>query len=261
VIVSGLVTLVPSTGGAAPLTDAVLGQHDPASVGCNQATGVASVSSLCAPSDVVMDPRTGRLFVADSGNYRVLSWANTHRLRTGEPADLVLGQPDFETAEPCDSLDAGCFDPASLSVDSEGRLYVVDNANDRVWGFSPPLVANMAADLVMTTTEFSTRVCNASPTPCHTPGAATDFRGDLFIADPANSRVLRSPTQAALGTQPTGGGTGTTIIVTTTEDEVTTMAPAHFARRFWPPTVTRLSTPVRLVKATTPLCWLPRHTR
>jgi NHL repeat len=97
--------------------DAVLGQPDLSRVGCNQGTEQPSASTLCEPSDVVMDPTSSRLFVADTGNHRVLSWANTHRLNTNEPADLVLGQPDFQTGQTCEMPEAGCFEPAGLAMD------------------------------------------------------------------------------------------------------------------------------------------------
>jgi hypothetical protein len=45
---------------------------------------------LCRPFAVALDGTTPRIFVADTGNNRVLSWANTRRLTTGESADLVM---------------------------------------------------------------------------------------------------------------------------------------------------------------------------
>src|SRR5919199_4514047 len=87
--------------GSSTPADAVLGQPDLSSVGCNQGLEQPSASTLCEPSDVVMDPATGRLFVADTGNHRVLSWANTRRLTSGQRADVVLGQPDFESVDSC----------------------------------------------------------------------------------------------------------------------------------------------------------------
>src|SRR6266481_6301932 len=39
----------------------------------------------------------GHLYVADLSNNRVLGWHSVTALVTGEPADLVVGQTDFET--------------------------------------------------------------------------------------------------------------------------------------------------------------------
>src|SRR5919199_1805542 len=96
------------------VADAVLGQPDfvtggfAALVACH-APGGPSASTLCAPQDVAVDPATGRLFVADNGSGRVLSWPNTHRLQNGEPADLVLEQSGH---------------PNGIGLDRDGRLYV-----------------------------------------------------------------------------------------------------------------------------------------
>lgn len=45
---------------------------------------------------VAVDP-AGHLYVADLSNNRVLGWHSVSALVTGEPADLVIGQTDFET--------------------------------------------------------------------------------------------------------------------------------------------------------------------
>ena len=38
------------------------------------------------------------LYVSDSANNRVLVWKDSVRFRTGDPADLVIGQPNLRTA-------------------------------------------------------------------------------------------------------------------------------------------------------------------
>jgi DNA-binding beta-propeller fold protein YncE len=52
------------------VADAVLGQASLTTNECN--AGGISAASLCGPTAVAMDPRTGHLFVADTGNNRVL---------------------------------------------------------------------------------------------------------------------------------------------------------------------------------------------
>ena len=214
-------TAAPTAGWTAPAADAVLGQPDPTSIGCNQGQPTPSATSLCAPSDVVSDPTTGRLFVADTGNRRVMSWANTHQLSTGEPADLVLGQQDFESVQPCDSASEPCLDPWTITVDQAGVVYVSNEAGT-TWQFAPPLATGEAPEIVSNSNSVAADPCGASPTTCHTRGVAADFRYDLFIADAPNSRVLRSSTQVAQGTQSSGGATGAVIVVTTIEDELRT---------------------------------------
>ncbi len=54
----------------------------------------ASRYTLCFPSGVAVDG-SGDLFVADSGNNRVLVYFDAAHKGRASPADLVLGQPDF----------------------------------------------------------------------------------------------------------------------------------------------------------------------
>lgn len=72
--------------------DVVLGQADFAAVEANAGAGSASARSLFWPYGVHWDG--ARLWVADSGNRRVLMWHGVPATN-GRPADLVLGQRDF----------------------------------------------------------------------------------------------------------------------------------------------------------------------
>jgi sugar lactone lactonase YvrE len=101
-----------------------------------------TASSLDRPSSVALDPQTGRLFVADLRNARVLSWPSSSARNNGQPADLVLGQPDFETwgANPAATLGT----PIGLAVDSQGALYVSDALSGVIRLFAPPFTNGMA---------------------------------------------------------------------------------------------------------------------
>lgn len=74
--------------------DAVLGQADFASGAANRG-GAPAANSLNEPRGLVVDRASGRLFVADSLNHRVLSWPSAAAFTNGEAADIVFGQPDF----------------------------------------------------------------------------------------------------------------------------------------------------------------------
>jgi len=82
-----------------------------------------------------------RLFVADSGNDRILIW-NEIPTENGAAADVVLGQPDFIALEER-SGPAGVRAPTSLAHDGE-NLYVADPFSRRVLVFTPalPMLAN-----------------------------------------------------------------------------------------------------------------------
>jgi DNA-binding beta-propeller fold protein YncE len=192
------------------VADAVLGAPDFFSASCN--VGVASEDNLCGPTDVAMDPTSGRVFVSDSGHFRVMSWRNTHRLGSGEPADLVLGFPSLRTElfrtggclpdSPVNPpVSANCFlNPTSLSVDAFGHVYVTDTFLHRVLRFSPPFTTGQPADLVLGQADFLTSGCNRTrdfPGPaapnslCYPRGVAVDANGRVYISDSGNNRVIR----------------------------------------------------------------------
>ena len=76
------------------IADAVLGQADFAS-GAINAGGTPTASTLNEPRGLCIDRVSGRLFIADSFNHRVLSWPSPAAFSNGQAADLVFGQADF----------------------------------------------------------------------------------------------------------------------------------------------------------------------
>ena len=74
--------------------DLVLGQP-------NFTTGTftaATASSLDDPEAIAMDPASGKVFVADAENNRVLRYASAAALQNGAAAEVVFGQPDFTSS-------------------------------------------------------------------------------------------------------------------------------------------------------------------
>jgi len=203
-VVSGEVAMAAL---AVRTADAVLGQLDFNTNECNH-FGVTA-RSFCRTSRVVVDPASGRLYVSDNSNSRVLSWPSAHSFTNGQAADLVLGQPDFTAGGPgrCNggfasgspaTADTLCA-PQGLAVDRHGTLYVADSANNRVVRYKRPHRNGQGADLVLGQPDFSGQGCNLSlviappsaRTLCFPTGVAVDARGTLFVADSANRRVLR----------------------------------------------------------------------
>jgi len=158
-----------------------------------------------------------RLFVADSGHSRVLIW-NSIPTRSFQPADIVLGQPDFSTSIELD-LARTVIDPKAenmvnpVSVTSDGqRMYVADLGQNRVliWNTIPSRNAQ-PADLVLGQKSFTTAIANNSRDLCASNGIGPDGKEAfplsclatmdfpryalsdgrrLFIADGGNDRVL-----------------------------------------------------------------------
>src|SRR5580704_11815919 len=75
------------------------------------------------------------LYVADTGNNRVLAWKNASAFTKGDFAGKVIGQRDFlSTAAkgPGSDLSTGLTAPVALAVDRSGNLYVLDAGNNRI---------------------------------------------------------------------------------------------------------------------------------
>jgi sugar lactone lactonase YvrE len=179
--------------------DTVYGQPDFTS---DAAPTPPTDSSLANPAAAVVDVATGRIFVADTDNNRVLSWESVDVYQNGDPADLVIGQPNFSSnAAPNPPSATSLNEPSGIAVDYDGTLFVADTGNNRVLMYTPPLDADdypiysngMAADAVLGQPDF------ASATAANPPDAASlnapqgitiDNRGNLVVADRNNNRVL-----------------------------------------------------------------------
>jgi DNA-binding beta-propeller fold protein YncE len=91
----------------------------------------------------------GHLYATDSINNRLLGWASASAFNNGDPASLVIGQPDFYSFR-CDDGTAGgdvngsgadsLCGPEGIAVDSVGNLYVADTIDNRVLEFNRPFL-------------------------------------------------------------------------------------------------------------------------
>ncbi|HEX8441671.1 PKD domain-containing protein [Archangium sp.] len=176
--------------------DALLGQSGFRYNGVNLVDG----TGMSSPYDVALDTSVtpGRLYVADYSNSRVLAWADVNSFQNGSPADLVLGQPDLLTSG-CNSQGvsaASLCSPSSVAVDSRGRVYVSDSANDRVLLYEPPFTTDTVADKVIGQADFIANSCNrglsgpSATTMCDPYGLAVGPAFELFLSDADNHRVL-----------------------------------------------------------------------
>ena len=137
--------------------DEVWGQRDFSGMMCNRGNfGSATAETLCFHADsnrfvdglygagVALDA-DGNLWVADSGNNRVLRFPASGSGEIAKRADLVLGQQDFRGTAPGTSM-RSFHTPSALRFDSRGRLYVVETDNNRVLVFHHPFTSGMEAD-------------------------------------------------------------------------------------------------------------------
>ncbi|MBW3567946.1 MAG: hypothetical protein KY410_08335 [Proteobacteria bacterium] len=188
---------IPETG---PVdASLVVGQPDMTSfnIRCDQRTVYTTHGHFVTPE--------GRLFIADSDNNRVLMW-NEIPAENYAPADLVFGQPDFESCnafdEPGGSDDMRAFNhPTAIWSDDE-RVIIVDNENHRIFIWNTFPDENYAEpDVILGQDSFDTVApndVNQDGVEDSVPSASTLYfpwdvffhNGQLFVSDQDNNRVL-----------------------------------------------------------------------
>jgi hypothetical protein len=134
--------------------------------------------------------------VGDAWNHRVLIW-NEIPCRDNTPADIVLGQDDFDACEANRGrADAGPDTlnwPYGVSCDGK-RLFIADAGNRRVliWD-TLPQTPGQCADHVLGQFDFSCHDENAGGEPnamsMRWPHAVSLWRGKLCVADAGNNRI------------------------------------------------------------------------
>ena len=174
---------------------------------------------LSRPSDVLIDPQ-GFLYVADTGNHRVLVYNTIANVQNGMAAWRVLGQPSLQTSAPhtgCGGVSgvSACSlsEPSSLALDPVSRrLFVAEQKTSRVLVFDVfgVLLNGQAATGVLGQPDFTTKTVNTScgggaSGPSNTNACGFGFFGvridydtnadRLYVADGSNHRVLVFDTQ------------------------------------------------------------------
>jgi len=234
-------------GPASPAPPGSPGDTVPDQVLGQETFGIANVNfvdgrSLGAPTAVAIDlsANPNHVYILDASNNRVLGWKSLSEFTGNQPADLVVGQPDF-FGTGCNQLQTlGSFTPTAqtfclnnqssqgvhsgIAVDKHGNLFVADQQNSRVLEFSNPFVtmassghssAFTASAVFGQNGSFSTAACNlvSQPGPlspsqgslCGPAGVAFDPAGNLYVADAGNSRALEFTPDASgsFGATPT----------------------------------------------------------
>ncbi|MRH99466.1 hypothetical protein GH721_02875 [Kriegella sp. EG-1] len=139
--------------------DIVLGQSDVSETGRNSG-GMVSAKTLQYPSGIWSDGK--KLVVGDAWNHRVLIW---HSIPTSnrQAADVVLGQPDFESNEP--NVKGIGNNPTAKTLNwpygvfSDGtHLWIADTGNRRILFYNEiPTSSYASADKVIGKPNFTTR--------------------------------------------------------------------------------------------------------
>ena len=156
----------------------------------------SSLSQFDIPLGTVVDPATGKIFVSDSSNHRVLRFPASAATVNGSAAELVFGV----TGSP--GTTATQFNsPVGLAIDSAGRLWVADRANSRVLRFdnAATIATNSpSANGVLGQPDFTTSSAGITQSTVNNPySVSVDSAGRLWVADGFNNRVLRFDNAAA----------------------------------------------------------------
>ena len=148
-----------------------------------------SATALSNPIGVAID--AGNVFVADSGNNRVLKY-NTPAA-SGPAAVLVLGQINYISNAPAVSQ-ARLNSPASVSVDASGNIWVADTGNNRVVEYASPGADGAPAALVLgqvgLTMGTPNRGTGIAANTMNSPSGVAVNGTNVWVADTNNSRIL-----------------------------------------------------------------------
>lgn len=208
--------------------DWIIGQPDFASEGRNGKSPI-SAASVNVPTGIC--PLGDGMAVADAWNHRVLIW-HTLPEDSHVPADIVLGQRDFESGE----ANQGQSDASASSFHwpygvtwSDDHLYVSDSDNRRVLVWKGiPHRNNQAADLVLGQTTFEDNDENAGGEPTSMsmrwPHSVALWGGRICVADAGNNRVM------VWNTLPSSNGTPCDYVLGQTDHQLSD----HNQSLYWP---------------------------
>lgn len=151
-------------------TDLEFWRHGKGKIGLNGPTGVTTDGT--------------KLFVSDKDNNRILIW-NRIPIENQTPADLVLGQKDFDSTESGSGLDQ-LSSPNYISTDGK-RFAVADSGNRRI------LIWNTIPETNSQPADFSISVIDHSEdfaTSKISPTGVWVYDDRLFAVDGSNNRVV-----------------------------------------------------------------------
>ncbi len=178
------------------------------------ATSFAPVGELGQASDTVGTPDTNgvtaatlalplgaasdgsNLWIADSGNHRVLAFGVATALTTGAPANLAIGQVSLLTGgfnQSSTAADGATSRPHGLTFAND-ELYIADTGNSRVLVMKAPVVAGDEPVIVYGQPNGTLALQNSGGPPSastlNEPRGVFVDGARVLIADTANNRVL-----------------------------------------------------------------------
>lgn len=190
-----------SSRGNNPKADLVLGQPD--FITTTEGTNAAKMSY---PAGVAVGS-DDTLWVADSGNNRVLRFASISSKSSGAGANGVLGQLDF-ISDAQGATASSMYSPYAVSTDTKGRLWVADTNNHRILRFDNAVgkAKGAPANGVLGQPDFTSNDTAITATGLNYPyGVFAATNGTVWVGDYSNGRVVGYTKAASL----TNGGAAT----------------------------------------------------
>ena len=208
--------------------DLIVGQTDPYSTAAN---GSGTASGLNSPTGLAVD-KNGNLYVADSGNNRILRYPKPFSQGSQFPLpDLVLGQPSLSSrtanyngvsATGISLSTSNSVYIVGIALDAAGNVWIADAGNRRVLEFQASDVAGggqgIAAKVVLGQPDFVTQQTALNPGTAQASlntsqfaipaSLAFDNAGRLYVSDSDGASASSSRLNRVLVFVP-GGGTFT----------------------------------------------------
>lgn len=173
--------------------DYVIGQSNFSQTGANRGSSTLAANSLRSPSKVAVDPVTGDVYIADTGNNRVLIFST---VTANDPdAAYVIGAASFTTNNAAGTVSQNrMYSPTAIAFSGTGasfRIYVADKDFNRVLVFARITANGQSAVNVIGQTSFTTSAAALSQTALAGPnGVAADASGKVYVADTGNNRIM-----------------------------------------------------------------------
>ena len=132
--------------------------------------GPATAAQLNAPSAVAVDPNSGVVFIADTGNHRIRRISRAGLMATA--AGTGVAGMAFEGSA---AVFAQLNEPRGVAIDATGNIYIADTGNNRI----------RRIDL----TGLLTTIADASFTAPR--GVAVALDGSVYVADTGKNRICQ----------------------------------------------------------------------
>lgn len=173
--------------------DFVVGQANFNETKPNRTNGTPASNSLNNPSRVAIEPSSGDVYVADTGNNRVLIFSS---VSSSDPAALyVIGNSNFTSTNSAGVVSQNrMYSPSGITFSGSGanfRIYIADKDFNRILVFNQIIANGQNASNVLGQTSFVTSSASLSQSALAAPnGLMVDSSGRLFVADTNNNRVM-----------------------------------------------------------------------